>query len=325
MNTAQLFWVRRSVVLANMLSLLAGLVLVVVAAFMTRQPAVATVLALLGGSFVSAAVVTLVLGAYTVRETTEQIDSAVLRGLQDVLAPIRSPLYASALADYRYDCLLLCPPPGDALPDYAYQNIRISYRVESLPAVIKFMCAASRDDTALQDFGADDYVFRWLVDDDLDVADPAVFTIGEVLIDGVALDRPAPHYQPVPGGRARIERFAVPRRVRNTLGHALSFKVTTRKYIGNDRRVRIQAQLFRHVTDAEYRIGVDPALDVARLFTAVSEISALGAAQASTVCCTYPPPYDRHAAIAQLPFPLQPGSTVAFHIDRNPATTPRPT
>jgi hypothetical protein len=34
---------------------------------------------------------------------------------------------------------------------------------------------------------------------------------------------------------------------------------------------------------------------------------------------TYPPPFDSHAAIVKLPFPLQPGSTVAFLVDRKPA------
>src|SRR5215831_8233127 len=103
MQVARQYWVRRSVVLANTLSLLVGLVCVVVAAFLSRQEITSTVLSLLGGAFVSASVVTLVLGALTVRETTEQIDSAVLRGLQDVLEPIRVPLYAAALAHYRYD------------------------------------------------------------------------------------------------------------------------------------------------------------------------------------------------------------------------------
>jgi hypothetical protein len=58
---------------------------------------------------VSASVVTLVLGALAVKETTEQVDSAVLRGLQDVLEPIRDPVFAGSLMAYRWDCYLACP------------------------------------------------------------------------------------------------------------------------------------------------------------------------------------------------------------------------
>jgi hypothetical protein len=63
MRAAPAVWIRRSVLLANALALVVGLVLVVIAAFLSEQQVVATVLSLIGGAFVSAAVVTLVLGA----------------------------------------------------------------------------------------------------------------------------------------------------------------------------------------------------------------------------------------------------------------------
>lgn len=152
MRAAPAVWIRRSVLLANALALVVGLVLVVTAAFLSNQQVIATVLSLIGGAFVSAAVVTLVLGALAVRETVEQVDSALLRGLQDVLDPIRDPVFAGSLVAYRWDCFLACPLADDEHPDYAYQNMRISYRVDAVPAALQLVCAASRDDRALEEF-----------------------------------------------------------------------------------------------------------------------------------------------------------------------------
>jgi hypothetical protein len=185
-------WIRRSVLLANALALVVGLVLVVIAAFLSKQQVPATVLSLIGGAFVSAAVVTLVLGALAIRETVDQVDSALLRGLQDVLDPIRDPVFAGSMVAYRWDCYLACALPDDEHPDYAYQNMRISYRIDTLPSVLQLVCAASRDDRALDEFRAEDFVFRWLVDDDLDPTDPMVFRVGMVQVDNEQLkSRPA--------------------------------------------------------------------------------------------------------------------------------------
>lgn len=233
------------------------------------------------------------------------------------MTPIRDPLYGSALAAYRYDCHLLCPPAGDPEPDYLYQCVRISYRVEELPAVLRVVCAASRDDRALEGLEAEDYILRWMVDDNLDVADDRIFSFGGIRIDGIEIASANVEFQPIAGGRARIQRFPVPRGLRGTVGHKLEFSFITRKYIGSDRRIRIQAQLFRHVTDAEYRLTVDPALRLSRLYVSASEVSALGVAQGASVRALYPEPFDCFAAIAQLPFPLQPGSTIAFQLDRD--------
>lgn len=318
---------RRSLFLANAVSLILGMVAVIGAAATSEQPILATTLNLVGGAFVSASVVTLILGAMTAREASAQVDSAVLRGLQDVLTPIRDPLYGSALAAYRYDCHLLCPAPGDSEPDYLYQSIRISYRVEELPAALRVVCAASRDDRALEGLEAEDYILRWMVDDNLDVGDGRIFSFGGIRIDGIEVTSGNVEFRPIAGGRARIERFPVPRALRGTVGHTVEFSFTARKYVGSDRRIRIQAQLFRHVTDAEYRLTVDPALRLSRLHVSASEVSALGVAQGASVRALYPEPFDRHAAIAQLPFPLQPGSTIAFQLDREviPAQAPATT
>ncbi|MCC9307574.1 hypothetical protein LN042_10750 [Kitasatospora sp. RB6PN24] len=307
---------RKILVLVNVLALTIGMVSVVAASLMTHQQVLATVLSLIGGAFVSAAVVTLAIGSLTVRETTEQVDSAVLRGMQDVLGPVRDPLFAGALSAYRYDCLLTVPPPGDAHPDYLYQNFRISYRVETLPKTVGIVCMASNDDACLTGYTGPDWLLRWMIDDTLDPDDPEVFTIGAVRVDNRELERKPPVHEPVAGGKARIHQFSVPSDARVTPGHLVELSITARKYIGNDRRVRIQAQVFRHVTDAEYRLTVDPALKPVRLAVSASEVSPLGAAHGGSVRSTFPAPFGNLAGLVQLPFPLQPGSVMAFTIDR---------
>ena len=320
MRAVPAVWIRRSVLLANALALVVGLVLVVIAAFLSNQQVLATVLSLIGGAFVSAAVVTLVLGALAVRETVEQVDSALLRGLQDVLDPIRDPVLAGSLTAYRWDCFLACPMADDDHPGYAYQNMRISYRVDALPAVLQLVCAASRDDRALEEFRAEDFILRWLVDDELDPTDPMVFRVGMVCVDNEQLKSRQARTANVVGGTARILSYDVPRRLRQTVGHTVEFQVLARKFVGSETRLRIQAQLFRSVTDAEYRLTVDPALKVTRLWPSAQEVSAIGAARGGSIETTYARPFDNRAAIVHLPFPLQPGSTIAFLVDREPSS-----
>ncbi|MGH9209222.1 MAG: hypothetical protein ACRD2C_00905 [Acidimicrobiales bacterium] len=291
--------------------------LVVVGTILAEESVLPTILGLFGGALVSAAVVTLALGELAVRETTEQVDSAVLRGLQDVLEPIRDPVFAGSLVAYRWDCHLACPPAGDPHPDYAYQSMRISYRVDKLPNELGIMCAASRDDRALDDFRADDYILRWLVDDDLDPSEPTTFSVGDVQVDNEGLRaRSGGSAIAVPGGQARVTSYPVPRWARQTTGHTVQFHVHARKHVASETRLRIQAQLFRSVTDAEYRLTIDPGLNVSRLWPSASEVSAIGVAEGGRIGSTFPPPFDTRAAIVHLPFPLQPGSTVAFLLDR---------
>jgi len=303
--------------LGNALSLVLGGVLVVVGTLLAKQAVLATLLGLIGGAFVSASIVTLILGALGVKETTEQVDSAILRGLQDVLEPLRDPVFAGSLVAYRWDCYLACPLADDEHPGYAYQNMRISYRVDTLPAVLRVVCAASRDDRALEEFKAEDHIFRWLVDDDLDPTDPKVFRVGMLTVDNQNLRTKAQAGTvEVIGGKARVLTYQVPRNLRQTTGHLVEFQVLARKYIGDETRLRIQAQLFRSVTDAEYRLSIDPGLGVTRLFPSASEVSAIGVNRGGSIESTFAPPFENTAGIVYLPFPLQPGSTIAFLIDR---------
>ncbi|MEU8922215.1 hypothetical protein AB0D10_14960 [Kitasatospora sp. NPDC048545] len=308
---------RKVLALVNSLALTVGLVCVVTAALLTHQQVLATVLSLIGGAFVSAAAVTLAIGSLTVRETTQQVDSAVLRGMQDVLSPVRDPLFAGALSAYRYDCLISPAPPGDTHPDYVYQSFRISYRIDALPGTVAIVCLASNDDASLDGFTGPEYLLRWMVDDNLDPDDPTVFTVGAVRVDNRDLDRRPATHETVVGGRARVEHFSVPHDAQVTMGHLVELSVTARKFVGNDRRIRVQAQVFRHVTDAEYRLTVDPALKPTRLSVNASEISALGAAHGASVRTTFPEPFNTTAGLIQLPFPLQPGSVMAFTINRD--------
>lgn len=308
-------WLRRAVLLANGLALLAGLVLVIAAALFAQEP-VKSVLNVIGGALVSAAVVSFALGGITLSETVAQVDSALMRGLQSVLTPVRDPLYAGAWSSYRWDCWLAAAAPDDQHPDYAYQNLRISYRTDTLPSSLRFVCAATRQDRILEDYAAEGYAFRWLVDDHLDVGDPMIFRVGMIRIDNESLRPGAVVSETVPGGRARVLNFPVPKKFRQTEGHTVEYQVLVRKFVGDEERVRVQTNVFRTMTDAEFRLTVDPGLGVNRLFSSATEVSRLGAAEAASCEAMFPEPFDRHAAIVRLPFPLQPGSVIAFTLDR---------
>jgi hypothetical protein len=314
-------WLRRSVLLANGLALLVGLILVVIAASLSSQTVLWTIAGVIGGALVSATVVTFTLGGISLAETITQVDSALLRGLQSVLGPVRETVLSGAISAYRWDCWLAWPGADDPYPGYAYQALRISYRIDTLPPAIRFVCAATRDDRVLEQLTADDYVFRWLIDDHLKVGDPNVFRIGNVRVDNEPLGGADVRTERPLDVPARIITYPVSRTLRETLGHTLEFQVLVRKYVGDEARVRIQTQLFRTVTDAEFRFTVDPALGIDRLFTSASEVSALGVARGGSCESTFAEPFGRHAGIVRLPFPLQAGSCVAFTLDRTRKST----
>ena len=160
-----------------------------------------------------------------------------------------------------------------------------------------------------------EYAFRWLVDDHLDVTNPLVFRVGTVTVDDERIPGDAAKTLDVLGGRASLLSYAVPRSQRRTVGHPVEFQVLVRKYIGDERRVSVQTQRFRSVTDAEFRMTVDPNLGVERMLTAASEVSAIGVARGDSAESTFVEPFDQHAGIVRLPFPRQAGSSVAFTPD----------
>ncbi|MFG2524946.1 hypothetical protein [Streptomyces sp. NPDC048527] len=98
--------------------------------------------------------------------------------------------------------------------------------------------------------------------------------------------------------------------------HAIEFTVTARKYLGNDREIRVQAYVFRPVLDAEYRLTVGEAIGAQILNTQVSGLSRLGAGGMAHCGPTYPNSFGKVAAHAIFTTPLQIGSSVVFSIDR---------
>lgn len=236
LKPAPTVWLRRTVLLANGLALLAGLLLVVLGAIQANQQPAGQILGVIGGGLVSAGIVSFALGGITLSETVAQVDSALMRGLQSVLTPVRDPIYAGSVASYRWDCWITAAAADDRYPEYVYQNLRISYRIEELPAALRFVCAATRDDRLLEQYRAENYAFRWLVDEQLDVSDPMVFRVGMVRIDNESLRSGAVTNETIPGGRARVMNFAVPRKLRQTEGHTVEYQVLVRKFVGDEER-----------------------------------------------------------------------------------------
>jgi hypothetical protein len=315
----------RSVLLSGALALVLGLLLAGVAVALSGQPAPASLLGLIGGALVSGAAEAL---ALTLRvpagpKAVAQVESAPPPGHADTTSTTSTtseldPGHAGQLAAYRWDCHLACPLPHDEHPDHAYQSMRVCYRVDALASTLQLACAASRDDRALERFRADDFIFRWLVDDDLDPADPMIFAVGTVRVDEHQLTAGPASVIDVIGGAACLHSYQVPRRLRSATGHQVEFQVLVRKFIGRETRLRIQAQLFRQATDAEYRLSVDPDLNVTGLHPSAAEMRAVGAAGRASIGAIYPPPFDQRAAVLHLPFRLRPGSVAAFGVDRDP-------
>ncbi len=194
--------------------------------------------------------------------------------------------------------------------------------MDQLPAELRVVCAASRDDRALEQFKAENFLFRWLIDDNLDPADPNILRMGSVLVDNQQLTSGGVGNVETVGGRVRVLTYTVPRNLRETTGHLVEFQVLVRKFIGNERRFRIQAQLFRSVTDAEYRLTLDSGLQVTSIWPSASEVSTIGVARGGTAGSLFAAPFEHAGGIVRLPFPLQPGSTTAFQIDRLLAGAP---
>ncbi len=274
----------------------------------------------LGTTLVSAALVSFVFGAITIRETTLQVGQAVSTAMQDTLQPLREAMLAEALSLYRWDCFIDCPADDDPLPAYAHQLLRISYRIPEVPRELRLICIASFSDTTLKPFVDDArYLFRWLVDEGLDPAEHHIFRVAGVRVDGQLLQRGKERRFENQGNLAVEHHYAVPSELRTLGSHAIDFAVAVRKYVGDDRRVRIQTQLFRAVTDAEFRLTVGPHLRPLTLAVQVSEVSPLGPGHPISCGSTYADPYGQVAGQALFHFPLQSGSNVAFNIECRPS------
>lgn len=202
------------------------------------------------------------------------------------------------------------------------QALRISYRVSELPREVRFVCIATLSDEPLTEI-ADDarYLFRWLVDEGLDPADEAVFRVGMVRVDGRPLKRATLRKTTIGGCPAAEYRYGLTAEQRGLGSHHVEFSVTVRKYLGEDRHIRLQAQLFRPVTDAEYRLTVGPGIGAKSIDTQISTVSRLGPVDQFGCGPTFPGVFGHVAAHAIFTTPLQAGSNVAFILDRGPRTT----
>src|SRR5690606_27074749 len=118
-------------------------------------------------------------------QSVAHVDDAVVKGLRDVLLPIRDEMLSDAVASYRWDCVLDEPPNKDPHSDYAIQTIHISYRTARLPDQLRFVCVASKHEEALVPFTDNaEYVFRWEADEELDPQSPDVFQVAQLAVDG---------------------------------------------------------------------------------------------------------------------------------------------
>lgn len=310
--------VRRTVLVYNALTLVVGGILVIVAVRLAHSNVPAKSLEVIGTALASAALVSFVFGGVTVRDTTLQVRHAVRNAMHDTLQPLRDALHAEALAEYRWDCHLDAPAPGDSHPDYGYQLLRLSYRVLTVPRQLRMVCLASFSDDVLDAYSDDPrYVLRWLVDEGLTPDDAEIFEVIGLRVDGEPLLQPRPIPLNVLGRPGVEYRFPVPPAQRSLGAHTVELAVCVRKYIGSERRVRIQTQLFRPATDAEYRLTVGPGLAARKLTVQISEVSPLSAGHAIASGSTYPGRFGHLAGHAQFPFMLMKGSTVAFAIDRD--------
>lgn len=305
--------VRRTVRTYNLLVFVVGTVALVLSVNRAHDDVVVKSLEVVGTTLVSAAMVSFIFGHITIRDTTLQVDQAIDDALREVLEPIRENLFAGALARYRWDCHLDAPDPDG----YARQAMRVSYQVHVIPRELRFICVSSLTDESFTRLEGDHrYVFRWQVDEGLIPDDPTCFSVGHVRVDGQMLPLASPHSTTLHGSPAVEYRFPVSEPRRHQGVHAVEFSVTTRKYLGQDREIRVLAYVFRPVLDAEYRLTVGEAIGAQIINTQISGLSRLGAGGLAHYGQTYPNAFGKVAAHAIFTTPLQTGSSVVFSIDR---------
>ncbi|MFE0630047.1 hypothetical protein ACFW3D_24160 [Streptomyces sp. NPDC058864] len=305
--------VRRTVRIYNLLVLVVGAVALIVSVNRAHEDVLAKTSEIVGTTLVSAAMVSFIFGQITIRDTTLQVDQAIDHALREILEPIRENLFAGALARYRWDCHLdRLEPDG-----YAAQAMRISYQVPELPRELRFICVSSLSDEHFGILASDNrYVFRWQVDEGLALTDGNCFRVDHVRVDGQQLPQASPRRTELRGSPAVEYRFALPEPRRHHGFRSVEFNVVTRKYLGTDREIRVQAYTFRPVLDAEYRLTVGRDIGAQILNTQVSGLTRLGTGGLTQHGRTYPDTFGQVAAHAIFTTPLQTGSSVVFTIDR---------
>lgn len=265
--------------------------------------------------FFSASAVALILSRVTFEEADLSAKAAIESSIEAALSPVREALLNDCQSDYRWQCLLGLPPEGDALPEHAVQVISIEKTVPGLSNELRFVCVASYDDAALAPFAEDArYQFRWVVDEELDPLDSAVFDVINVKVNGRALNgRPLSS-----SGPAKMSHlgYAIPRELRGLSQYRIEFTVAMRKHVGADSRILIRTQLFKTTFGADFRCIISEALGLTGSWISSSEVSALGPISnpVGTVVSRPGVPVDLHIRYGS---PLQAGSTIGFHLSRS--------
>ncbi|MEU8575305.1 hypothetical protein [Streptomyces asoensis] len=310
--------VRRTVRIYNLLVLVVGAVSLILSVNRAHDDVIVKSFEIVGTTLVSAAMVSFIFGQITIRDTTLQVNQAIDHALREVLEPIRENLFTGALSRYRWDCHL----DGLETDGYAIQAMRVSYQVPEIPKELRFICVSSLTDEPFSVLANDNrYVFRWQVDDGIDVMDRECFRVDHVRVDGQQLAQAPPHQTTLRGSPAVEFRFPLSEPRQHSGFHSVEFCIVARKYLGTDREIRVQAHVFRPVLDAEYRLTVGEAIGAQVLNTQVSGLSRLGTGGLTQHGRTHPA-FGQAAAHAIFTTPLQTGSSVVFTIDRgNPRRT----
>lgn len=304
------FWVSIAVLLVGVIGVL------IYGVFLRRASSSVPVAVayVLGTIFLSAGLISLILGRVSVEESRVEVRWTVEQSIEDLLRPLRAMIDEDSQREYRWHCLLSLPDGDGQLTDYALQEIEVSKEVSQIPKIIKLVCIASKGDAVLEQYAEDpECLMRWVVDDELNPQDEAVFSIDELIIDGFTVPL---HERKVFNQPLRVEyRYRRPVTPSNDEKRQLSWRFHVRKYFGSDERVEIRTQVFSTTFGAEFRCTVGESIALKKFNVNTSEVSTLGSPGR---LCSAPVNNPRSLAslAARFDSPLQPGSTIVFRLER---------
>lgn len=278
----------------------------------------------LGETLIAGSAVAFIVERASVRENVVRIENAIEATVEESLRPALTPVLADAVSDYRWTSILSCPPKGDPLPTYLVQDLVISRTVRVLPRELRMVCVASIGDE-VEAYGNDSrYVFRWAVDKELDPCDLTVFDIQEVAVNGLTLEEYGESLRQTEiGSRCFDQAFLLPDSLIDAPSFRLTIKVRVRKHVGTDERVRLRTQVLSRTQGARFECFVDSAVGVRRFFATTGDVSSMGPRPEIRVVPAggheflgAPSTSGLHAMVSAEGV-LQPGSSVAFHLERH--------
>lgn len=320
-RTHQVRAARRATLWLTVCILLAGLIVLIGffrLADPNQHPFWQEVLYLLATVLISSALISLIVGRASVDQQTLEMRETVERAIDAALTPIRGILQEGSQTDYRWHCIAGAPSADDPWQDYAWQRVEIFKRLQSVPEKLLAVAVSELGESALEQYEGDDRCFlRWVVDVDLPLDNERIFAMGPVRLNGQAL---VPTTKDTKRGDALIREFwySVPGPLPESMsGHDLEYSFLTRKHTANDSRVRFRTQVFQHTYGAEFRCTIAPSLRPKTFHANASEVSPLGPDLrqngALVADVMQPGPWS---IVVRFESPIQRGSAVAFHIDR---------